>query len=88
MCWKFGNVDDCCDLNSRDQALDPQGGEVKLPRLPKMPQQRAPYLRIGNYWLSRFGREDFWIEHESGEGMQVTRKVMEELIHAFYKENF
>ena len=59
---------------------------MKLPKLPKMPVPVVEY-QIGEFYIGRFGK-DFWIEHESGEGMQVSKDRMEKLIADFYKENF
>lgn len=43
---------------------------------------------IGKYTISQMSDESYWIEHESGEGMQVKAVVMEKLIDDFYKEAF
>ena len=63
---------------------------MKLPTLPKMPM--ADYermsMKIGDYYLWHATDGQFWIEHESGEGMHVSRKTMEKLIRDFYLENF
>ena len=61
---------------------------MKLPTLPKMPRPSEECFRVGDYWLHKFGEQDYWIEHASGEGMQVRREVMEKLIEDFYCENF
>ena len=63
---------------------------MKLPLLPSMPQpdENWPALQIGDYYLGPATDGGYWIEHESGEGMHVRRKVMEKLIKDFYRENF
>lgn len=33
-------------------------------------------------------RECYWMEHSSGEGMSVDRKLLDALIKKFYDENF
>ena len=49
-------------------------------------------IEIGPYkispMLSYDGKEAFFIEHESGEGMEVSAKSLIELIDKFYKDNF
>lgn len=47
-------------------------------------------ITIGQYTISVWTGLDggFWIEHESGEGMQVKEKVLADLLHKFYVENF
>ena len=49
--------------------------------------QQDAAIQVGEYWISRRG-EDYWIEHESGEGMQVFRVNFEKLISDFYKQEF
>ena len=63
---------------------------MKLPKLPKMPMadHEGPSLKLGDYYLMDATDGNFWIEHESGEGMHVSRKALEKLIADFYKENF
>lgn len=43
---------------------------------------------IGPYKISNFPSGSFWIEHESGEGMEVSSISLIALIDTFYKENF
>ena len=49
-------------------------------------------IKIGQYtivkWVGPTGELNFWIGHESGEGMEVTETVLAELICKFYRENF
>ena len=53
---------------------------------PLKPQNK---LCVGDYKLSLFNEEgDVWIEHASGEGIQVFRRDFEELIDFYYKNNF
>ena len=44
------------------------------------------WLQIGEFYIGKRG-DSYWIEHESGEGMQ-TGKAFEKAIAEFYKENF
>lgn len=48
----------------------------------------AQELYVGPYRITQFGEDDFWIEHESGEGMQVFKVNFERLIDEFYKAEF
>jgi len=49
----------------------------------------AQELYVGEYRITLFGDNgDFWIEHESGEGMQVFKVNFERLIDEFYKAEF
>jgi len=52
--------------------------------------REAEKLSIGEYTLSPYRALDggFWIEHDSGEGMQVSAKVLAEWLQKFYQENF
>ncbi len=46
-------------------------------------------LIVGEYEIRRFnGGEDYWIEHESGEGMQVFCKNFEKIIEDYFKSEF
>jgi hypothetical protein len=46
-------------------------------------------LYVGPYRITPFGKDgDFWIEHESGEGMQVFKINFERLIDELYKTEF
>lgn len=60
---------------------------MKLPKLKPMPRPSDECFQVGDYWLHRFDK-DYWIEHASGEGMQVRKEVFEKLIADFYVENF
>ena len=49
----------------------------------------AQQLHVGPYLITPFGDDgDFWIEHESGEGMQVFKVNFERMIDEFYKTEF
>lgn len=37
---------------------------------------------------TNFNRDEYWIEHESGEGMGVSRLKFDTMLAAWYKENF
>lgn len=45
-------------------------------------------LTIGEYTLTSFDEDSLWLEHESGEGMQVWNNDFEALIDNHFKENF
>jgi len=45
-------------------------------------------LTVGEYTITRYNDNDYWIEHETGEGMQVFAHNFEKLIDEFYKEEF
>lgn len=62
---------------------------MKLPRLLStsvLPPETG-YVQIGEFYIARRNDGTYWIEHESGEGMQ-TGKAFEKAIADFYKENF
>ena len=46
-----------------------------------------PYLKVGDYYIGARASGGYWIEHESGEGMQ-TGKALEEAIREFYRKHF
>lgn len=60
---------------------------MKLPTLPKMPFPSRQYFKVGDYYLHYFGN-DYWIEADNGEGMQVSKAVLEKMIADYYRENF
>ncbi len=45
-------------------------------------------IRIGDYIINYYDEDSLWLEHRSGEGMQVWHNDFNELIDKFYKENF
>ena len=45
-------------------------------------------LIIGKYTITRYRDNDYWIEEEGGEGMQVFEKNFIDLINKFYEEEF
>jgi hypothetical protein len=45
------------------------------------------YIQIGAFYIARRNDGTYWIERESGEGMQ-TGEAFEKAIAQFYKENF
>lgn len=45
-------------------------------------------LIVGKYTITHDRDGDYWIEHESGEGMQVFKVNFETLIDEFYKLNY
>lgn len=46
-----------------------------------------PHITIGNYSIHKT-QYGYWIEHESGEGMEVKHEIMERAIEEFYKAHF
>lgn len=44
-------------------------------------------LVVGEYIITRYN-EDYWIENESGEGMQVFKYNFEKLIDEYFKSEF
>ena len=57
-------------------------------RVTVAPFNAGDLIRIGPYAISDFKHGGFWLEHESGEGMQVHETNMVELIDEFYKRTF
>ena len=49
--------------------------------------KRVERLTVGDYVISPYG-DDFWIQHKSGEGMQVFRANFEKLIDEHYRSEF
>lgn len=45
------------------------------------------YLQVGKYSIGNHPAGGYWLEHESGEGMQSGERF-EEAVHEFYKQNF
>ncbi len=45
-------------------------------------------LTIGDYTLTRLDDDSVWLEHESGEGMQVWNNDFADLIEKHFKEYF
>ena len=43
---------------------------------------------IGDYSISLMDNGDYWLEHVSGEGMQVNKEMFDQLIAQFYADNF
>lgn len=46
------------------------------------------FIVVGDYTISRYGDEDYWIERSSGEGMQVFKLNLEKLIADYYASEF
>jgi hypothetical protein len=44
-------------------------------------------IKIGDYYVGQRPSGGYWIEHESGEGMQTGREL-EEAIREFYAKHF
>ena len=45
-------------------------------------------IEIGDYELGYYHSGDFWLMHNSGEGMQVNKDTFAKYIDEFYKKNF
>ena len=45
-------------------------------------------IQVGPYFLCEGDKDNLWIVHESGEGMQVSKAKFLVFIHQFYQENF
>lgn len=53
----------------------------------KQPKEHEQ-ITIKDFRISRHQGGGFWIEHESGEGMQVKEDVLYEVIKKFYSDTF
>lgn len=58
-----------------------------------LPNQTDPYaaeeqISVGEYTITHDSDGDYWIEHKSGEGMQVFKVNFEKLISDYYKSEF
>lgn len=45
-------------------------------------------LTVGDYFIRHSFDGDYWIEHKSGEGMQVFKDNFEKLIADYYRSEF
>lgn len=45
-------------------------------------------IRVGQYEIRELNDGSFWIEHNSGEGMQIKKDTLEALITQWYTDNF
>lgn len=45
-------------------------------------------IEVGQYEIRKLRDGSFWIEHETGEGMQVKADSLEALITQYYADNF
>lgn len=45
-------------------------------------------ITVGEYKIFLLPSGDYWIYHSSGEGMWMRRELFEDLIHAFYVQEF
>jgi hypothetical protein len=43
-------------------------------------------LAVGNYALTRYDADSYWLAHESGEGMQVRQDRLQRLINELWQE--
>ena len=51
-------------------------------------QHGEQFLAVGDYTISSYGDEDYWIGHKSGEGMSVFKFNFEKLIADYYASGF
>lgn len=62
---------------------------MKLPTLPKMPMATTrKVFRVAPYTIYHATDGNYWMEHDSGEGMHLTRVAMGRMLDEFYKANF
>ncbi len=45
-------------------------------------------ITVGDYQLSTFDKESFWLAHKDGEGMQITNIELENVLSQYLKDNF
>lgn len=45
-------------------------------------------IEFGEYQLTRYDDESWWMEHKDGEGMQIPDSNLEKLLQDYFKENF
>lgn len=50
-----------------------------------MPLKKDEILTVGEYTITRFNEDDYWIENETGEGMQIFAYNFEQFIDSFFK---
>lgn len=51
-------------------------------------QRHKCELHVGDISISKRNDGTFWLEHDSGEGMQTTEAIFAKAIKDFYRENF
>jgi len=45
-------------------------------------------IKVGNFYLTECHDDTIWLEHESGEGMQIDPEQLLKLIDEFWIKNF
>lgn len=45
-------------------------------------------IEIGDFYLSKMDNGNYWLEHITGEAMEVNKEKLKELISIFYDDNF
>ena len=45
-------------------------------------------LVVGNYTITRLDNGNYWVGHQSGEGMETRGELFEDFIHTFYVQEF
>lgn len=45
-------------------------------------------IEIGEYTIWELDEHSVWIEHKTGEGMQISKRALGELFHRLYSEAF
>jgi len=55
-----------------------------------MTNSAGTYLvfKVGEYEITEYSQDSLWIQHESGEGMEVGKREFEKLIDEYYQETF
>lgn len=86
----LAEVADAMDLSLGDSVSVAKMRPLVLARLESVPSaiEQKPFIRVGEYTIGPRSDGSFWIEHDSGEGMQASKSGAEKLVGDFYKENF
>ena len=50
--------------------------------------KESELLTVGEYAITSYNSEDYWIENEAGEGMQVFRANFERFIDDLFRSEF
>lgn len=68
--------------------MDAVKKKVKLQSISAFINKSIGNIEVGPYEIRQLQDGSYWIEHESGEGMQTAANGLIELIDKFYKDNF
>ena len=55
---------------------------------PEMKLPAKVILRVGPYALSIYDQANFWLQKDTGEGMNLSRRRLEEILHKHFEDNF